>query len=1136
LGAPDWLGSLFYPLVRLKGVHIQEGFPCFLTTAHTQADIDAIADAFSQALDELQAADILVGSSADAVPALATPSTPEAPREAPVTEPQMEILLAAQLGEAASCAFNESLTLTLSGPLDLGRLTGALNDVVSRHDALRARFPANGESFEVAPHLTLALGPLEAGSEAEAEALLANVVAREARTPFDLNRGPLVRATLVRLAPERHALVLTAHHIVCDGWSFNVILEELAACYRARRSGVPHGLPAPMSFAQHAIDTRARSSDGSATERFWLDQFAGIPTPPELPTDRARPAQRSYSGDTYTAHFDAAFLKALKKAGARHGATLFTTLLAGLQALVGRLSNHTDIVIAAPAAGQSLVGDRVLVGHCVNFLPLRAPFAWSARFCDHLRFLQQRVLDAYEHQDYTYGTLLRKLRPPRAPNRLPLTEIQFNLERISSRLDFGGAVGLSAPNPKAHANFDLFFNCIESPDGLRIDCDYNSDLFDRATIARWIRHYHVLLEGAIADASVAISHLPLLSSEEQSWLLDTLNNTAVAPPSERVDVLIAAQAAARGDAVACVDAAGWLTYAELDARANRLARLIRDAAPHDGGRVAVALERTCNLIVALLAVMKSGHAYVPLDPDLPPARLQQILQEADVAVFVCGDAAGAANAPARARVLRLDQLSLDEGDASPPLLDGVSDDSPAYAIFTSGTTGRPKGVEVSHRALANVLAYAIRETRFTANDTIVAVSTISFDIAAFEVFGPLLAGGRVVIATRDVVRDGFALLKLIREHGATVLQGTPALWKMLLEAGFAPRPDLRMHCTGESLPRDLADRLVAGGALWNLYGPTETTVWSALGRVAPEGPIVIGAPVANTQLHVLDERDQLAPIGVVGRLHIGGLGLANGYFRQPEMTARAFRMLSVAGRPPQRCYDTGDLARRLPSGDIQVLGRADHQVKLRGFRIELEEIEVVLRKAPGVQACAVALRSDVGEEPALAAYYVASRDLDAADLAAFVRARLPDYMAPSHWMRLERLPLSPSGKLDRKALPAPALALAPGEPRTVERARTPLEAQIIDVWEAVLGRTNIGVNDPIFALGADSLQIFRIAARLSKQGLAVEARELMKNPTAAIVAKALEGMPAQARETPVRSGPALADFRHGARRQKSAPS
>lgn len=1129
LGAQDWLGSLFYPLLRLKGVNIQEGFPCFLTTAHSQADIDAIATAFAEALDELQSADILAASAADA-PQPAPASTPAPPREAPVTEPQMEIWLAAQLGAEASCAFNESLTLTLSGPLDTGCLAGALNDVLSRHDALRSRFLADGESFEVAPALTISLDLLEAETEAAAEALLADVVAHEARTPFDLGNGPLVRAALVRLAPERHALVLTSHHMVCDGWSFNVILDEVAACYRARQSGASHGLPAPMSFAQHAIDTRARASDGA--ERFWLHQYADTPTLPALPTDRPCPAQRSFGGDTYTAHFDAAFLNALKKAGARHGATLFTTLLAGLQALVGRLANHSDIVVAVPTAGQSLVGDRVLVGHCVNFLPLRAPFDWSTRFCDHLAFLQRRVLDAFEHQDYTYGTLLRKLQ--RTPNRLPLTEIQFNLERLSSQLDFGGAVGVSAPNPKAFVNFHVFLNCIESADGLRIDCDYNTDVLDRATIVRWIGHYRTLLEGAIADASREIAHLPLLSADEQTWLLDTLNDTALArPPSQRVEAMIAAQAAVRGGAVACIDAARTVSYAELEARANRLARQIAQAAPGGGGRVAIALERSRDLVVAPLAVLKAGHTYVPLDPDLPAARLQQILQEADVAVYLCDDDAGAAAAPAGAGILRLDRISLDDGDASPLPASDAREDAPAYVIFTSGTTGKPKGVEISHRALTNFLSSIVERPGFTDRDTIVAATTISFDIAALELLAPLLAGGRVAIASRDAVRDGYALVKLIDEHKATVVQATPSLWKLLLEAGFAPRADLRMLCGGENLPRDLADRLLVGGPLWNLYGPTESTIWSSAGRVEPNGPIVIGAPVANTQLYILDERDQLAPIGAVGMLHIGGMGLANGYFRQPELTQKAFRTLSIAGRPRQRLYNTGDHARRLPSGDIQVLGRADDQIKLRGFRIELEEIEITLRKAPGVQACAVALRDDVGSEPALAAYYVAPRDLNAAELAAFMRERLPDYMTPSHWMRLERLPLSPSRKLDRRALPTPTIE--PAHPRAVEAARTPLEAQIAEVWEDVLGRSNIGVNDPIFALGADSLQIFRIAARLSKQGLAVEARELMKNPTVAAVAKTLDGVPAEAREAPVRSGPSLADFRHGARRQV-APS
>jgi amino acid adenylation domain-containing protein len=535
------------------------------------------------------------------------------------------------------------------------------------------------------------------------------------------------------------------------------------------------------------------------------------------------------------------------------------------------------------------------------------------------------------------------------------------------------------------------------------------------------------------------------------------------------------------------------------------------------------------MLAALVAVTKAGHAYVPLDPQHPPVRLRQILDDAVPRVFLCDDASIAAIAPNSAGVIRVDLENGEMASQDSAPLPAVPGDSEcaAYVIYTSGSTGQPKGVEVSHRALVNLLLSMAKTPGFTAKDTMLSVTTVSFDIAGLELFVPLIVGGKVVIASSDEVRDGFALVERIRRSRATVLQATPTLWRILIEAGFRPNPGLKMLCGGEPLPRDLADSLLTGGGeLWNLYGPTETTIWSSTGSVAKDGPINIGAPIANTQFFILDGNDELAPIGVPGNLFIGGDGLATGYVNNPALTAAAFRQIAVGEGPARRLYRTGDLAVRRANGDIQLLGRADHQVKLRGFRIELEEIEAVLRRARGVADCAVAMRES-GGEPLLVGYVVPQpgTTIVTDQVAAHVGAHLPDYMTPTAWVTLESMPLTANRKLDRNALPNPKPGAEVHAQRVVVPPRTRLEHTLAAIWREVLKVEEVGVHDNLFSLGASSLHIFRIAARMVDANLNLQGKHLLRHPTIAQLAALLDSPS----ERP--SGlPSLREFRGGARR------
>jgi amino acid adenylation domain-containing protein len=1123
LGNASRYASLFYPHMLERGVYVQEHYPCFLTTAHSEADVAAIAEAFEGSIIAMQKSGFLPAPEG---------LGPEPETDFPLTEAQTEIWLSAQLSDEASCAFNESVTLRIRGTLDREALSKALNEVVARHDALRAVFQANGERMQILPSLRLELS--ERDLALTAQDAWRGLLADDARKAFDLVNGPLLRAQLVRFSGDDHALVLTAHHIICDGWSFNVIISELAKLYEAAVSGAAADLQAAPSFASYGAEERTRQAkEAAVVDAFWLPQFAPPPPPLDLPTDRPRVAQKTFAGATVTRRIDPALTQQFRKAAARQGCTLFVGLFAAFEVLLARLSSQNEVVVGIPAAGQSLVEGDSLVGHCVNFLPLRGRWSNETTMVEHLAATRQLVLAAYEHQSFTLGALVRKMALPREAGRRPLVETQFNLERISDRIQLPGLEIETQSNPKAAVIFDLFFNLTEQDDGLRIDCDYKKDLFDEATIDRWIDHYRTLLREFAADPARPISTLPLLSEDERASLLKDIKATEAEDLDLRpVHELIASQAARTPDAVAARFGEAVLTYRELDERANRLANHLRSIVSDPSARIGVATERSLEMLVALLAVMKTGCAYVPLDPSHPAARLRLVLDNAAVAAVVCDDAVMEA-VEIDAPLVRIDADAdaIAASAATPPAIPADAGRA-CYVIFTSGSTGIPKGVEIAHRSVANLLWSIARILDAGPRDVLVAPTTISFDIAALELFLPLITGGSVVIASRDDARGGFGLAKLIEKSKATIAQATPTLWRILIETGFTPRPGLRMLCGGEALPRDLAETLLQNnGELWNVYGPTETTIWSSIGKVAPApAPITIGAPVLNTELHVLDSGHCLAPVGVIGDLFIGGAGLAIGYFRRPDLDAAAFLSITVDKRGPQRLYRTGDLARRLPDGSIEVLGRADTQIKLRGFRIELEEIENVMRAAPWISAAAASIVEAADGTSRLVGYYVEApgRTVASSNLNAHAALRLPDYMVPAVWMRLDALPLTPNGKLDRKSLPRPELTHI-AEKRVIAAPRSPIEETLAAIWREVLQIDEIGIHDNIFNLGADSLHVFRIASRMMARDIGLEAKHLMRFPTIAELAQAAMDQETPAGEARADAPPSLKSFRRQSR-------
>lgn len=1077
---------LLYYHLRDRGIFIQDGFPCFLTTMHGDPEIDRIEWAFRESLSELSKAGLIGVSPACSVM-----------EGIPPTESQAEIWLAAQSSDEASCAFNESITLRLKGELNLTALQDALHLIVSRHDALRSRFSPTGEFMFVKPTLRVQFPIIHAPTTDRAEDWLETLIAEDAKSAFDLVKGPLIRAKLLHLGANDHALILTAHHIVCDGWSFNIVIDELAKAYSAAVAGTEIDMPEPLQFSAYA---KAQVSN-EADEAFWLHSFETIPPLPDLPVDRARPSVKSYAGATFSLSTDEDLYLRLKATAARCKCTLFTLLLGTFKTLIGRLADQSEVTVAVPLAGQAVLDDP-LVGHCVNFLPLRSNWGAETTVYGYLESLGAIVADAAEHQNFTFGTLIRKLSLPRATNRLPLTEVQFNLERLPEQLKLPNLQCTISPNPKSFVNFDLFLNVIDTGSALRLDFDYNSGLFDASTIANWTSYYIALLEAFCRDQSQPIASVRYLSQAGGDYGISgpKLNY----PRNRCVHHLFEERAAASPSSVAVVFDNVAVTYGELDARANQLANYLLSATKGAGETIGVIVERSAEMVIALLAVLKAGYAYVPLDPHYPSARLRYVLSDASVdAVLTNVELPGDASLPPIPVIhLSKDLGAIKAAPQSNPCRSRSGSDV-AHIIYTSGSTGKPKGVAIEHRSIVNVLTSMREAPGFTAKDAIFAVTTIAFDIAAVEVFLPLICGGKTTIAARDATQDGYRLLNGLKTSGATLMQATPATWKLLLEAGFRSWPGLKMVCGGEPMLRDFANQLLeGGGALFNMYGPTETTIYSTIAPIRPGSEaITVGLPVANTQLYILDRNGQPVPPGSMGELHIAGDGVARGYLGQPAMPAEKF-IPNPFGNG--NLYRTGDLARRLPSGATQLFGRLDNQIKLRGFRIELGEIEAALTDKCGIEAAAVLLREDMPGTSKLVAYWVDRRNAKtAADLREALALELPNYMIPQAWVKLERLPRLPNGKLDRASLPSPNNPEMEKGPTELPASET--EKRLAAIWAEVLKLPQVSRADDLLLLGADSLHIFQITARANKSGLQLSAKDLFRHRTVATLAAFLDG-------------------------------
>ena len=1033
---------------------------------------------------------------------------------APLSVEQQRLWFFNQL-EPGSPLYNMPIASRLRGPLNPEALQQAMDIVVARHEVLRTRIVGQDPTPTIdapsrVPMETIDLRQFPAAQrEAEARRLLEV----EAKIPFDLSRDLMVRAALVRLDEQDWIFLVLMHHIASDDWSWRVFCSEVAVAYAAIISNRSVELPEPAIQYGDFSAWQKEWLRGNVLEKqlsYWRKQLEDVPPVLELPPDRPRPVSQTFRGACEWMKFSPALsekINALSQAG---GFTPYMILLAAFQTLLHRYTGQEDIVVGSPVAGRSRASLEKVIGLFVNMLVVRTKLDGNPAFYELLHRTQATVLEALAHQDLPFEKLVEELQPERSASHSPLVQVMFALQdELSDNLKLSGMAISQFPLDPGTAKFDLTFTMVKS--GAEFNCcaEYNSDLFEAATVRRMLGHYQKLLEGIAANPDQFISDIPLLTAEERQRMLVDWNKTAAEYPHEKcVHELFAAQAAATPKAVAVVFGEESLTYEELNWRANQLAHHLKFLGAGPETLVAISMERSLEMVIALLGTLKAGAAYVPLDPAFPAERLHFMLDDSKAPLLLtrAEDKERLGELPPNVRAICLDtdwRLISEERDDELPVQ--MTPENLAYVIYTSGSTGRPKGVQLPHHAVVNFLQSMRREPGLTGADTLLAVTSISFDIAGLEIFLPLTVGAKIVLANSEEIFDAAKMMALMRSSGATVMQATPSFWQFLVESDWSGDLQLKVFCGGEALSRELADKLLErAGEVWNLYGPTETTIWSALSKVARgTGPISIGRPIANTQIYLLDGHLQPVPVGVPGELHIGGDGLARGYLNRVELTEEKFIEDPFGGT---RLYKTGDLARYRADGTIECLGRNDFQIKLRGHRIDLGEIESVLRQYPNITEAVVLLREDERGQKRLVAYLQRSAhpSPDAGMLQQFLKAKLPDYMMPSTFVVLDKFPLTPNGKINRKALPPPVSDRAEAK-QDFTPPRTPTEESLAKIWRELLGQTVIGIDDNFFETGGHSLLAMQMMARVRDEFHAeISLRNIFEAPTIAELAVILD--------------------------------
>jgi amino acid adenylation domain-containing protein len=990
--------------------------------------------------------------------------------------------------EPGTAAYNMTKVFHLTGELNTAALEKALTELVRRHESLRTTFGAtDGELRQIiAPpaKFELAVKDLSEHAAEEHEALLQRLLREEVDRPFDLHRGPLLRAGLWRLGANEQVLYLNMHHIVSDGWSIMLLFRELGALYAAALHQRDPGLAElPVQYADYALWQREWLQGERLEEQlgYWRQQLAQMPAVLELPADKARPAQQTYRGGTQRVHLDQELAARVKQFSRETGCTEFMTLLTVFKILLHRYTGLGDIVVGTPVAGRNRGELETLIGFFVNTLVLRTDVSDNPTVKQLLGRVRQVCLGAYGHQDVPFEKLVEELQPERSLSHTPLCQVAITLQNIhTSELTLEGLQATRVEYASETSKFDLTFSLTEGARGLFASFQYNSDLFEPATVEKMAGHYCRLLDGAISHPDQRISDLKMLTPAEEHQLLIEWNSDHLDhAQTECIHELFETQVAKTPNAIAVVGETGSLTYADVNKRANRLAHYLRSFGAGPEALVGVCLHRTLELAPALLGVMKAGAAYVPIDPAYPRARLAFMLEDANIQILITEEALLQFSQDLPVTRVSVDGQRTKIAEMSDENPDNITvPDNVAYIIYTSGSTGRPKGIEITHRSVATLFGWVRRFYTPEEMEGVLASTSVCFDISIFEMFAPLTQGTKCIMA-----KNALALPGLSTANQVTLLDAVPSAVAELVRINGIP-PSVRMvNLPGEPLSGSLVQQIFQQQEnverAVNLYGPSEDTTFSTYALLTREDklPPPIGRPVPDTQIYILDKHFQLLPARVPGELYIGGAGVSRGYLNRPAQTAERY-LPNPFGPPGSRMYKTGDLARYRWDGNLEYLGRIDHQVKIRGFRIELGEIETALEEHSEIQESIVTAREDASGVKQLVAYVVMSVEaFSVRELRGYIKDRLPEYMIPSVFVRLDSMPHLPNGKVDRLSLPDPADGGGVTED-TYQEPQTPVEQVLASLWAGLLSVERVGVKDNFFELGGHSLLGVQLISRI----------------------------------------------------------
>ncbi|MEH2411054.1 amino acid adenylation domain-containing protein [Nostoc sp.] len=1042
----------------------------------------------------------------------------------PLSFAQQRLWFLEQL-EPGNPFYNQPAAVRLTGALNLAVLEQSFNEILRRHEVLRTTFSTvEGQPVQViAPTLALKLPvvDLQKLPDADREKEVLRLATKEAKVPFNLVEGPLLRCTLLRLDEAEYVLLFTMHHIISDGWSKGILIREIATLYEAFSTGEFSPLAElAIQYADFAAWQR-KWLQGDVLQSqisYWKKQLEGAPSVLELPTDHPRSAVQTFQGASYSFELSVELSQALKKLSQQQGTTLFMTLLAAFQTLLWRYTGQEDIVVGSPIANRNRAKIEGLIGFFVNTLVLRTNLASNPTFGELLTRVREVALGAYTHQDLPFEKLVDELQPQRSLSYTPLFQVMFALQNAPmSALELPGLSLSLLASESGSTKFDLTLLMTETAQALVGSLEYNTDLFESSTISRMAEHLQTLVSGIVANPQQRLSELPLLTQAEKALLVKWNDTSLEYPQHQCIHQLFEAQVERTPDTVAVVFDDQQLTYCELNARANQLAHYLQKLGVEPEVLVGICVERSLEMVIGLLGILKAGGAYVPLDPAYPAERLAFILQDAQIPVLLTQQRLRENLPESQTRTVCLDtDWGSIAGQSQQNLISNCTTDNLAYIIYTSGSTGQPKGVLVNHANVVRLFVATESWYHFNQQDVFSLFHSYAFDFSVWELWGALLYGGKLVVVPYWVTRSPEDFYKLLSTQQVTVLNQTPSAFRQLIQAeeslGDAKKLSLRLVIFGgEALElQSLKPWFERHGdqfpQLVNMYGITETTVhvtYRPLTMADLEAGFgsVIGRPIPDLQVYLLDEYQQLVPIGVRGEMYIGGAGVARGYLNRPELTTQKFIPNRFSDQPNARLYKSGDQACYLPNGDIKYLGRIDNQVKVRGFRIEIGEIEAAISQHPAVRETVVVVHSNSADSQRIVAYIVLETEqtLTISELRSFLEPKLPNYMMPAAFVMLEALPLTPNGKIERKALPVPD-QIRPELEEAFIAPQTRVEKQLAVIWMQVLSLENIGINDNFFELGGDSILSLQIISKANQAGLYLTPKQLFQYQTIAQLA------------------------------------